>query len=139
MWRGLAADNKRVWPGKRQPSQGNAPAPISLDVEEMRRRLADDDELIADVIRLFLEECPARVHAIAAALESADAGQVQTVAHALRGSASMLAAHGVANAAHTLESLGDSHDLVTARAHFPALVEEMDRLIGALQELQPRR
>jgi CheY-like chemotaxis protein/HPt (histidine-containing phosphotransfer) domain-containing protein len=123
----------------RQPSDGDPSASLSLDVDAMRRRLGDDDELIADVIRLFLEDCPARVDAIAAALEATDAAQLRTMAHALKGSASALSAHRVVNAAHTLESLAGANDVVAARTHFPGLVEEVGRLIGALQELQKRR
>jgi two-component system sensor histidine kinase/response regulator len=125
-------------PDGRQPSDGDPSALLSLDVDQMRRRLGGDDELVADVIRLFLEDCPARVDAIAAALEAADATQLRTMAHALKGSASTLSAQRVVKAAQTLESLGGANDVVAARTHFPGLVEEVVRLIGELQELLRR-
>jgi two-component system sensor histidine kinase/response regulator len=121
-----------------QPSPGDVTVSRSFDADEMRQRLGDD-ELMADVIRLFLEDCPANVHAIAAAVEAANAAQIRTTAHALKGSAATLAAHGVVKAAGTLESLGSSNDVPAARAHFPALVDEVDRLIEALQALQAGR
>jgi CheY-like chemotaxis protein len=125
-------------PARRPPSDGAMGASPPLDLDELRQRLGDDDELIADVIGLFLEDCPARVDAIAAAVKAGDAAQVRSVAHALKGSASALAAPGVVHAAHTLELLGDSNDMVAARTLFPGLVEEVGRLIAALQELQKR-
>jgi two-component system sensor histidine kinase/response regulator len=124
---------------QRQPGARDAAASLSFDVEEMRQRLGDDDELIADVIHMFIEDCPGTVKAIAAALDVADAARVRALAHALKGSASTLSAHGVADAAHALESLGASDDVVAARAHLPSLVAEVDRLIGMLQELESRR
>ncbi len=123
---------------ERQPGKRETAVSLSFDVDEMRQRLGDDDELIADVIHMFIEDCPRTVQAITAALDIADAARVRALAHALKGSAGTLSAHRVAHAAHALEALGDSNDMVAARGQFPSLVAEVDRLIGMLQAFQAR-
>jgi CheY-like chemotaxis protein len=53
---------------------GHAPAASVLDVGQMRDRLGDDDELIADIIPLFLEDYPICLAAFERVLEERDPG-----------------------------------------------------------------
>jgi two-component system sensor histidine kinase/response regulator len=123
-----------------RPSRGAAapgPAPAApLDVGQMRDRLGDDDELIADIIRLFLEDYPIRLAAIEQAIELRDPDRIRSGAHALKGSASNLSASGVVAAARALEMLGDPADLGAIDANFVTLVAEVERLAAALRDFQ---
>lgn len=107
-----------------------------LDVGQMRERLGDDDELVADVIRLYLDDYPARIEAIWAAIEVRDAGRLRSEAHALKGSASALSAQRVADAARALEALGEAGNFDPASHRFAALVAEADLLAAVLRSLQ---
>ena len=107
-----------------------------LDVGRMREQLGDDDELVADVIRLYLDDYPVRIDAIWAAIEARDAPRLRSEAHTLKGSASALSALRVADAARALEALGESGDLDPARERFAALVAEADQLASVLRSVQ---
>jgi two-component system sensor histidine kinase/response regulator len=107
-----------------------------LDVEEMRERLGDDDELVADIIRLYLDDYPVRVAVIAAAIQARDATGLREAAHALKGSASALSARRVVDAARALEAIGEAGDLGLAERRFAALVSEAEQLAVVLRELQ---
>src|SRR5262249_42136741 len=107
-----------------------------LDVGQVRERLGDDDELVADVIRLYLDDYPARIEAIWAAIEVRDAGRLRSEAHALKGSASALSAQRVADAARALEALGEAGNFDPASHRFAALVAEADLLAAVLRSLQ---
>jgi signal transduction histidine kinase/DNA-binding response OmpR family regulator len=98
-------------PGQ-QPNTKSTPS-TSIDHGELLRRLYGDEELAADVVRLFIEECPGMVDAVGSALAQRDLELVKRAAHALKGSAGTAAAHGVADAARTIERLA-SEGLVEA-------------------------
>ena len=116
---------------------GNSGAPgPALDVARMRERLGDDDELIADVIRLYLDDYPTRVRAIGAAIQTRDAGRLRVEAHALKGSAGALSALRVAEAARDLEMIGQAGDLGSAEQRFAVLVGETEQLAAFLRQLQ---
>jgi len=82
-----------------------APEPAVIDRASLLERLYGDERLAADIVRLFVDECPSMVDAVGAALAKRDIEQVKRAAHALKGSASTASAHGIADAARTLEKL----------------------------------
>ena len=114
----------------------NALTASALDVGEMRQRLGDDEELIADIIRLFLADYPLRLEAIESAIEARDPDRIRREAHTLKGGASNLSAFGVVEAARALEMLDSSADSVAVDAHVARLVAEVEHLATALRELQ---
>jgi HPt (histidine-containing phosphotransfer) domain-containing protein len=81
------------------------PATPVIDRQDLLQRLHGNEQLAADVVRLFFGECPTMVDAVGTALAKRDIEQVRRAAHALRGSASTASAHGVASAARSLEKL----------------------------------
>jgi HPt (histidine-containing phosphotransfer) domain-containing protein len=104
-------------------------------VDEMRRRLGDD-ELVADVIALFLDDCPARLTQVEAAVAARDGEAIRIAAHALRGAALNVCATTVAECAWTLEEMAGRGpiDAVAADAAWARLEDESARLVEALQE-----
>src|SRR4029077_10972407 len=83
----------------------DAAAPETIAFDEMRRRLCDDAELIAEVTSMFLEDCPERLAEIEAAVIARDRRRIRVSAHALKGAACNLSAGPVARCAHALEQL----------------------------------
>jgi HPt (histidine-containing phosphotransfer) domain-containing protein len=109
-----------------------------IDVGDMRNRLGDDDELIAEVIALFLEDCSLQIQAITSTLASRDLTAMQGAAHALKGSASNISARGVAGAARAVEAVASLDDAVAVGALVSTLVSETDRLATVLRGFQKR-
>ena len=107
-----------------------------LDVAQLRDRLGDDDELVADVIRLYLDDYPQRLDAIAAAIQARDFARLRAEAHTLKGSASSLAGGRVADAARGLEAAAETGDIVLAGQRLSSLVSEAEQLAAALRALQ---
>jgi two-component system sensor histidine kinase/response regulator len=81
------------------------PTTAAIDRNDLLQRLYGDEQLAADVVRLFVGECPNMVDAVGSALAKRDVEQVRRAAHALKGSASTAAARGIADAARDLEAL----------------------------------
>jgi len=110
-----------------------------LDVAELRDRLGDDDELVADVIRLYLDDYPQRLDAMARAIQARDLARLRAEAHALKGSASSLAGGRVADAARQLEAVAETGDIALAGQRLASLASEAELLAAALRELQAAR
>ncbi|PYR34971.1 MAG: hypothetical protein DMF89_26120 [Acidobacteria bacterium] len=111
----------------------NHPTIFPLDVVAMRRQLGDDDELVSDVIALFLDDYPGRLHALKAAAEARDAGGVRTAAHTLKGSASTFCASRVVDAAASLETATHREDFAVISGYVARLTAEVEQLADALR------
>jgi HPt (histidine-containing phosphotransfer) domain-containing protein len=111
--------------------------PAALDLVEMRRRLADDEGLIADVVAAFLDDYPARLDEVHRGLASQDARAIRAAAHAVKGAASNLAGVPAADAAARLERCCDGAAWADAREAVHLLEFELVRLADALLAVAP--
>jgi HPt (histidine-containing phosphotransfer) domain-containing protein len=114
-------------------------SPERMDIREMRKRLGNDEALIADLLGLFLEDYPAQMAAIEAAVTTRRLDAVRRDAHALKGSAGNLSAFGVIAAAAALEDLAQRGDAAELDPQFAKLVLEVEQLVAELRELPPVR
>jgi signal transduction histidine kinase/DNA-binding response OmpR family regulator len=120
-----------------QGSDGERPAPrAAIDQAALLARVGGDVELMHEIIRLFMEDCPMRLSTIHAAIVSGDAEALRNGAHALRGAAGTLSAGGVVEAALVLERLGAENRLAPAEAAWKTLNAEAAHLAAALQDLE---
>jgi len=110
-----------------------------LDVAQLRDLLGDDDELVADVIQVYLEDYPQRLEAMAGAIQARDFARLRAEAHALKGGASTLAAGRVVDAARALEAVAETGDIALAGQRFASLASDAELLAAALRELQAAR
>jgi CheY-like chemotaxis protein/HPt (histidine-containing phosphotransfer) domain-containing protein len=97
--------------------------------------VGNDPTLQADLVRMFLEDCPQTLDEIRSALAHADAAGVSRVAHRLKGELGILAARGANEAAFRLEKAGREGDLATAGEAFLVLEREIERLEPQLAAL----
>jgi signal transduction histidine kinase/DNA-binding response OmpR family regulator len=123
--------------GLRQVSVDTTPTPAApavssaIDRDELLRRLYGDEHLANDVVRLFVGECPTMVDAVGSALAKRDVDLVRKAAHTLKGSASTAAAHGVAEAARTVERLAAEGQLDALDDAWAHLSKEATQLLQA--------
>ena len=105
-----------------------AAARAVFDPEGFQRQTGGDADLRAEIVQMFLEDCPARVEEIRAAVASGDAPALVSAAHALKGSAAYLCASIVRGRAADLERLARERRMDDA----PALLEHLDAAVAAL-------
>ncbi len=125
-------DGEAVAPvaGGARPPAG---AGVTFDRAELDRRTGGDRARAAELIRLFLEDCPVRMHAIRDAVGSGNAGGLRNAAHALKGAASYFSATHVIAAAGRLEKLGQEDRMADAVAVQRRLELEVTRLLADLR------
>ena len=119
-----------------QGSAGASTKPVALNRNELMERLGGDTELLAEVIDLFLSDCPKRLADIKAAVDAGDAEQLRTAAHALKGAAGTIAAASVFEASQMLERLGAERKIDAAPAAFRHLSQEAAALMDTLRGLR---
>jgi PAS domain S-box-containing protein len=117
------------------PSVAGRPA---FDERVVRARLGDDPRLFEEMVRLFLEDCPARMRAMRRAIAAGDGEALRAPAHALLGGAANFAAAPVVEAAQRLELQAKNGELSLSLAAYDVLTREMQRLRRALRRASVR-
>jgi HPt (histidine-containing phosphotransfer) domain-containing protein len=114
---------------------------MSLDREELLRRLEHDEDLAREVLTIFQADAVTNRQALQAAVESRNAAEVSSVAHGFKGMLANLAANRAAAAAAALETLAQENqcdDLAAAWQSFDrelggVFLEVEHLLAGALK------
>ena len=123
----VAQDAVDTSPAARPPEAGTV-----YNRAEALARAADDEELLAQIIDIFLEETPALLAQIGEALDGGDCDRAFRAAHTIKGSSSNLSAAPVTAAARAVELPARAGDAATALAAYPALQKAAAALIEAL-------
>jgi HPt (histidine-containing phosphotransfer) domain-containing protein len=117
----------------------SGPASASdVDRIAILERMNGDEALVSDVIRLFLDDCPARLRAIKAAVDARDGEAIRLEAHGLKGAAGNLSATGLFDAAQILERIGAEARLDAAEAAWRLLSIEAIQALDTLREFETR-
>ena len=104
------------------------------DLTALRETVGGDEELIAELAGLFVEDAPSQLEDIRGAILQGDTGALNEAAHKLKGAVANFGAAVAQELAYTLEKMGREGHLVAASATFEALEREMGRLVAFLSE-----
>ena len=115
------------------PVAPSAAARPVFNERAFRARLGGNAGLFEKMVRLFLEDCPARMRAMRRAIAAGDGEALREPAHALRGAAANFAAAPVVEAAQRLELQAKNGELSQSLAAYDVLTNEMQRLRRALR------
>ncbi len=96
-----------------------------------------EPDVLAEVLRLFLDEVPPRMARLRNAWESGDIEEMHRAAHSLKGSAGNIGAKRLYEVCSKLDALGKAGDLASAAplvdalgVEFGKVESEINRLIG---------
>lgn len=103
---------------------------MMLNRELALERVGGDEQLLQEVARLFLDDCPRVMTEIKTAISSGDAKRLEREAHSLKGSVSNFGADPVVKAALELEMMGRLGNLRLA-------IQGYETLEGHIQTLEP--
>ena len=105
--------------------QTQEPGAACFDREKAIEGVEGELELMGEIARIFIEDCPGLVGSVRDALEADDAAALSNAAHALNGSIAVFGADVAADLAAQLEREG------RARAMIEELEAEVARLLPA--------
>ncbi len=101
---------------------------------ETLERLGDDEELLQELIGIFLAESPKILMKLQDAVARSDSDNTMRGAHSIKGEVSCLGAPLASRAAQILENIGSSKDLSAAPEAFAALQREVEALQLVLRQ-----
>lgn len=108
---------------------------LPLNYDAALAAVEGDPELLAELVRLFLEDCPKQMVALQQAVEFRDGKSIERIAHSLKGAIGSFAARPAYEAALKLEGLGRQDDFAGARQACLDLENEVASLTAALGNL----
>jgi two-component system, sensor histidine kinase and response regulator len=109
----------------------------AVDLDALRDRLGDDEELLKELAGLYLQDEGALLGQIAAAIREGDATALRRAAHTLKGAVSNFCAPAARGAAQDLESAGADGRLDEAAALYDTLTMELARVREVLGRFHP--
>ena len=111
--------------------------PSRFDYDELFERVDGDEELIREVLAIFLEDAPRLLGEIKTGLEKASPEIVANTAHTLKGAAANIAAHRLRDQAYQIELTAKSEEMAGAlniyadlEAEFIALKHYLSPYLG---------
>jgi two-component system, sensor histidine kinase and response regulator len=107
----------------------------AIDREVILTRVDGDEELLAEIINLFLDDCPKVMAQIDNAIKLRNSELLERCAHRLRGSLDLFASVIGSRAAFELEKSARKNDLSHIDQAASILRNEIDRLLPALAAL----
>jgi PAS domain S-box-containing protein len=123
---------------KESKSGGAEPRPYDpvFDVGAVLDSLDGDLELLLEVKGIFQEQAPKHMERIRSAIANQDPNILVRAAHALKGSAENLFAHGVVQSASKMEEIGRAGSVAGSKEILVTMEEELGKLQLALGEFE---
>ncbi|NUQ00220.1 MAG: response regulator [Armatimonadetes bacterium] len=112
--------------------------PVLLDFAVALQRFDSDPELVAELVDLFLTETPGMLDELRQGIAGRDMKAVERIGHTIKGAVGNFAAQPAFEAAHRIERMGRAGELDDIETALTALLDELERLEPALQELIER-
>jgi HPt (histidine-containing phosphotransfer) domain-containing protein/CheY-like chemotaxis protein len=129
---GLAAGIARA-SGSSTQAKSQSPA---FGVEQFRAQVGHDNDLMAEIIDLFLSEAPCQIVEMRDALAATEFERLARVAHTIKGSFATLHAEPARSHAQQLETAAKASDLTQCRQTLAALEHDLELLEPELLSLR---
>ena len=106
-----------------------------IDRASLLERVEGDQELLAEMVNLFVGDAPNLLASMREALQKGDMLLLERSAHSLKGAAGNLSAQLAAAAAQQLEKDAKQAKAESAKASLAAVEKEVDRLLPVLADI----
>ena len=106
---------------------------VPVDFPMAIRWVEGDRELLAELIQIFLEDCPRKLHELEQAVKAGHAAGIRQTAHSLKGMVAGFATKSAHGLAHEMECMGQAGDISKVPDLLPALQLEFARVMHHLK------
>ncbi len=111
----------------------------SFDPAMILQNIGGDEEILQQLLAMFVTRSPGMLQQISDAIEACDARGLEHSAHAMKGTAGNLCAATVASIAGQLEALGRMGQVVEAAGVMEQLQQAVSRVVQDIRQLQTYR
>lgn len=105
----------------------------SIDLENLLKHFADDQDILLEVMNRYLELYPQLLSRVSLALEQKDAKELMASVHSLKGSVSHFFVIDIFSDLNEIEDCGNKSDFELAHVKINKLIPKLDRLNKELQ------
>jgi HPt (histidine-containing phosphotransfer) domain-containing protein len=109
--------------------------PEVFDRAQALEATGGDEELLREIVSIFLEDYPRMVEELGNAIARGDVEAARRAAHTLKGSVAVLGGKALSAAAKEAEDCARAGDLDAAGSVFDRIEQEAARLVRLLEEL----
>jgi PAS domain S-box-containing protein len=127
--------------GKGPEIQGRVSAPgkaITWNATETLERLGGDENLLREVVEIFLEDGPKQMSSLRQAIVEKHARAIEKTAHSLKGELGYLGIAEVSEKACELEEMGRKHDLQHTAEVYAAFEAGISEVFSSMREMHDR-
>lgn len=114
-------------------SHGGGGSRDVFDRDQMLERLGCDEELLVEILDLFVQDAPTQFANLTSAIEARETELVTRHAHTLKGQAANIAAARMKGVSYEMETAAREGDLDRATTLLPRMREVFDELLDALR------
>ena len=107
---------------------------VVYDWEEAVDLLGGEEEILENLVHVFLEESPKLMSGMQSAILDRDFNELQRNAYRMKSSAGVFCASSVPAAAQALESTSKERNMDAVQEAYQCLEDELGRLVGGLKE-----
>jgi PAS domain S-box-containing protein len=106
---------------------------LGWDARLLLKRLGGDENLLSEVLVIFLGETPKKIEELGQAILRRDLEIIERIAHTLKGEVGYLGIPGASEKARGLEAMGRTNDLEHAPELFAAFESEMASILDLMR------
>jgi len=103
-----------------------------LDLEKASEQMGGDEELLKEVLQIFIDDVPRKLYELHEACNKQDRERIKRAAHSIKGASANVAADRVRAVAFEIEKMVDEADLNDIRNRLEILEHEMQKLETAI-------
>ncbi len=122
----------------RDTYHGTRNADLLLDIEEFKKRVGGDEDLIGELFGIYADECEEKLNGIRIAVEEKDSEKLENSAHNLKGASANISAKTVYETAYELEKMGVSKDMSQADNVLKRLEDNLSETIEQIKILRTK-
>jgi two-component system, sensor histidine kinase and response regulator len=115
-----------------QPGEPDIPGVVPWNPDQTLERLGGDENLLHEVLEIFLEEVPKHLVELREAIIKQDAESAERIAHSLQGELGYLSIAELSHRARELEEKGRTSDFQGALTLLPPFEASIARLLNAI-------
>lgn len=107
-----------------------------VDLSAALKSVGGNEQLLAELVTIFLDELPRRLDAVRHAVSRGDTEESRRIAHSLKGALTMLGAAEARALARQVEGLSDARQLKAATDLIESFRLELERVAAFLRSTQ---
>ena len=122
------------WTQADEDTSSNADAkPSPVNLEQVLESLGGDENLMREVLGIFLEQTPKHLASLRQALVTKDATTIERTAHSMKGELGYLGIAEVSQKARQLEEMGRKGDVEGAQRAFPSFEADILGIVAGIR------